>query len=199
MILGTLFGILAYRCAYASILDPRYNYIPLPPPTKTLRFHCTSCSVSHPRPDDEDLEKSIVWSWSLPRRSIDTDELKELLWLQSLRRLNLWIDRGQKSKNESLILPEILNLPGPDWQVDDIGLKRRTPSPSRTTFKKTRSSHIWGQKLCLGRMTRSESFELRVKLCPCHARLGVHVSMSGVSKQGFDWLGSLKHLYLPQD
>jgi hypothetical protein len=36
--LGLLFGSLAYRSSYASLLDPRFNHLPLPPQTSQVRF-----------------------------------------------------------------------------------------------------------------------------------------------------------------
>jgi hypothetical protein len=70
------------------------------------------------------------------------DKLKELLWLQSLRRLTLWINRGQKPENELLTLPEIVALPRPYWRIEGMGVGRRTSSHIRTGLKTTQSSHI---------------------------------------------------------
>lgn len=81
MIMGILLGTLAFRSSYASILDFRYNHVPLPPSSIHTRFSY--------RPEIENPAALYSgetchlqsWDWWNPLESETNDE-RERLWLR---------------------------------------------------------------------------------------------------------------------
>jgi diacylglycerol diphosphate phosphatase/phosphatidate phosphatase len=90
MIIGLVLGILAFRSAYASVFNFRYNHIPLPPfATKTQFSHSThghrdlhAILGEKGVIDDDEL---VVWSWWKQSGATNEEKQKELAWLRSIR------------------------------------------------------------------------------------------------------------------
>jgi hypothetical protein len=170
MALGSFFGILAYRSAYASILDSRYNHIPLPPfATKTRLSYSAGDSVRCTHLLEgrhlEGADKMVVWSWWKQSVPSDLDTVKEILWLQSLWRLKLVGTSSGTGKELYSIIPRCktssfgcqrngttiqrqvqnANVSDEHTQTPDLSCPpnpRCGPTNNKSGTHSTRSSHI---------------------------------------------------------
>lgn len=123
-ILGTILGTLAYRSAYASILDARYNHIPLPPFKIKTRLSFSGnagqrCIYSLSEKHLEEADTMIAWRWWKRSGPTDPARFKEILRLQNLHRANFRENSDEKAVNED---PK---TPGRYWYNGAIGAERR--------------------------------------------------------------------------
>jgi len=109
-------GTLAYRSAYASVFDTRYNHIPLLPlSAKTWLSYSIDCGPKHVHPlagrYTAEVDKMVVWNWWQRSEPSDIDSVKEMLWLQSLRRVNIrgTCDGKGEPVSSNLSLHDFLN------------------------------------------------------------------------------------------
>jgi diacylglycerol diphosphate phosphatase/phosphatidate phosphatase len=107
MLIGAIFGGLAFRTSYASMFDFRYNHIPLPPFGAKTRFLYTEDSVLGEislRIRKSECDKLVVWKWWRLHGSRRIEQEKEMVWLQSMMSWratgqnlsNAWKDNGRK-------------------------------------------------------------------------------------------------------
>ncbi len=89
MIIGLVFGALAYRSAYAAVFDFRYNHIPLPPFGAKTQFLYTidppqlaTGSLRERSAEDDHL---VVWNWWKFSRFKDEERDRRLSWLRGIR------------------------------------------------------------------------------------------------------------------
>lgn len=96
MLIGTVFGTLAFRTCYASIFDFRYNHIPLPPFATRTKFLYTKDSVFGATCQgigSPECNELVLWKWWGLHGNRRDEREKEMAWFKSVASLRV---TGQK-------------------------------------------------------------------------------------------------------